>query len=400
MSNQNEPEVFTWSEDHLELVADQLKVDMHDPALIRETAQAVKNLSQLFLHKAVPKKKEKLRFGRYGDAQGMRSGYSLYYLLANLPKIVHILENFGENIWESKSVLDVGIGPGTASLAVLATRIRNHCFSSFELTGIDTSQGFLDVANNLLRSFADQSNIRIHSNFIRQDLTRTDTGVSGRYDLVMAANVLGEIQPDRINDVVRKITQSVSDNGKLLIMEPALRTTGRQLLEVRERLLGTGWSMLSPCPGSYPCPALTLARDWCHHRLAWRPPAFLEAVDRAAGFKKNCLNFSYLLMCRQQEVRIALSKSLPETDRVDTGMVLVVSDLLKRKGKRELHVCGSVALYAEAGKHVVVLANKLRSNENRGFEQLKRYDRVRFRKVQILRDRILLHEDSSVERLI
>jgi len=101
-----------------------LKVNLEDPDQVQRTARSVLELNRLFTgqvkHKGSPV------LGTYGEQHEFRSGYTLYYLLSNLPKMRYILENTPGKLWQSEDILDVGTGPGTVLIACLLSKLHHQ----------------------------------------------------------------------------------------------------------------------------------------------------------------------------------------------------------------------------------------------------------------------------------
>ncbi len=387
-------DIFSWDGPWLDHLAEMLEIDLKDPVFIRETAAGVKALTQLFVTKSIPESGKSSKFGMYGDHHSTRGGYAFYYLLKNLPKIVYILENTPGDLMRSSEVLDLGTGPGTAILGWLMARHRNGIRTDASVTGVDNSRGFTKLARYLVTAFSGAMNQPVDTGFSVGDIGRGQLAVPGRFSLVIASNVLGEIPDSRLETAVSTIVSKVKPRGYLLLMAPALHWTARRVLAVRDTLCAEQWTVTAPCPGNYPCPAMKVSRDWCHHRLPWDPPEFLVCVDKQAGFKKRLLNFTYIVARNTSQSPVS---ELIEPDQT----FRVVSDLLKMKGKYEIHVCGASSA-EESGsgtKWTVVLEKKRISPENRIILDLKRFDRVKFQNYSFKNSRLLVKKETGVFRL-
>jgi hypothetical protein len=180
-------------------------------------------------------------------------------------------------------------------------------------------------------------------------------GVEGRFDLVVAAHLLNELGrtlsvDDRAALVFAWCRELLEENGLCVLLEPALRETGRDLLAVRDRLVSAGFFVVAPCLFQGPCPALARERDWCHDSAPWPP----EETARRPG--RSRVDFSYLVLAHRGE---------RSTDR---RLFRVVSDPIEEKGRLRLYGCGP------AGRHALVRLERARSEDNRGFDQATRGD--------------------------
>jgi hypothetical protein len=180
--------------------------------------------------------------------------------------------------------------------------------------------------------------------------------VEGRFDVVVAAHVLGELflreapaarAAARAERVLAWCRAFLGEGGTAILVEPALRETSRGLLVVRDRLIDAGLRVVAPCFWAGPCPALARERDWCHD----------AAAPRAPGAAR--VDFSYL----------ALRASAPLA--TDETLYRIVSDPLPEKGRLRIYGCGP------AGRHPLVRLDRHASPSNAAFDELERGDVAR-----------------------
>ena len=208
-----------------------------------------------------------------------------------------------------RRVLDLGAGTGAVGELVGA------CWPGAELVAVD----------------------RVPSpGVLRADVARAirPAGVTGRFDLLVAAHLLNELALDvggRARLVAGWCRELLEPAGTCILVEPALRETSRALLEVRDRLLAAGLFLVAPCLWQGPCPALARERDFCH----------ASATALVAG--RSRVDFSYLVL-RQGGV--------PE---MDAARFRIVSDPMKDKGRLRFFACG------ERGRFLVTRLDRDRS---------------------------------------
>ena len=114
--------------------------------------------------------------------------------------------------------------------------------------------------------------------------------MEGQFDLIVAAHLLNELATslsvaERAALVFFWGRELLAPGGHIVLVEPALQQTSRQLLAVRDRLVGAGFFVVAPCFWQGPCPALARERDWCHAATAWsqRPGRGRPAGGAIAG---------------------------------------------------------------------------------------------------------------------
>lgn len=306
---------------------------------------------------------------------GLREAYLRYFLPANLPKISIPLGELqrhphGLLARDRLRVLDIGAGPGTSALGMLAFFSRQTQPPEIEFTAVDQVAENLRNAEMLFRGRQPQYGRRTTLRTIRCDAGDATARLGGRFDLIVLSNILNEIRSGeqdrierRVHLVVNSMRNLLHEEGSCIIIEPALRETSRDLLLVRDSLLAAGYHVYSPCLIQASCPALTNPKDWCHEERPWDPPEEVREIDRRIGLHKDALKFSYLVLRRD-------ARSL--ADGTGGAAFRVVSEPLVSRGKREFYLCG------RKGRKLVVRLDRDAGPPNRPFDTLERGDLVQF----------------------
>ena len=337
--------------------------------------------------------------------RSLMAAYVAYFLPSNLPKIERPLAEIALHPERSLgsdgeiSFLDLGCGPGTASAGFIDFFFRNLYQGkerlNVSITALDRVEANLKEAGFLLRelwdgyssSYAAGCNARLDIKTIKMDLLRL-TGSSParkRHDLIVIANSLvetagGADSIERRREFVELLASDyLKETGSLIIIEPALKGSSRDLLMLRDSVLREGRiNLYSPCLTNGPCGALDSRKDWCHEADEWGAPRIVRELDRLTGFDKSRLNYSYLVLRKD-------GLSLNDTYSEKKGeMFRVVSDLLKEKGKAKFFLCG------KRGRVQVERLDRDRSESNAIFDKLKRGEIVEID---------LLHKKGQIFRL-
>jgi ribosomal protein RSM22 (predicted rRNA methylase) len=221
---------------------------------------------------------------------------------------------------EPRRALDLGAGTGAAGDVIRAR------WPAVELVAVDQVAG---------------------PGLVRADLTRATrpAGVSGHFELVVAAHLLNELALDadaRARLVVGWCRELLAPGGTCILIEPALRATSRALLAVRDRLVAAGLFVVAPCLLQGSCPALARERDFCH----------ASAGALAPG--RSRVDFSYLVVRHHG------------TANPDRARFRIVSDPMKDKGRLRFYGCGP------AGRLLLTRLDRDGSSANRAFDQLAR----------------------------
>jgi len=309
----------------------------------------------------------------YFNKKECRSAYLLYFTLTNFVKVIKCLDeafrlaDFPKGLTELQ-ILDLGCGPGTASLA---------CSSYFEnrlqgvrlsITAIDQNREILNDAKALFSSIGNPRHTlhMVHHTILPRSIRPSLRGK--KFDLIIASNILNEIGTTREQASLCQmlIDHHLSQSGVLIIVDPALQKTARALMEVRDLLNAF---ILSPCLHERPCPMRAYnRRDWCHFYLEWHCPEIIRKIDRLLGIKHDYLKLAYLILRQTPH-------PLPARGRGKCGeapdLWRVVSSPLKSKGKCEFVLCGAGRL------NRILRLDYDRSDLNRAFDCIKRGDIIK-----------------------
>ena len=308
-------------------------------------AQAVVNLSRLFTTARATLSP------RYLDDPAHAVAYLSYFLPVNLSKAQVLLD---ELPWDRgvgasdrpMAVLDLGCGPGTGALALLDWlwhRSPDQA-ESVSVLAADISSAPLQDAKKLWAAYCREVGISSAGlRCIEGNLEHPLKGELGKqivrggpYDLIIIAKCLNELfsastdPPAKRAEVVAQLLPFLAPHGTVMIIEPALRQTARALHQMRNYLLKDGCcTVYSPCLHERACPALDHPDDWCHEERPWQIPLMVAALDREAGFIKDALKFSYLLL---RTDGCTITARSPQTFRV-------VSELRELKGEKRAWLC-------------------------------------------------------------
>jgi len=286
----------------------------------------------------------------YMDNPQLRAAYLAYFVPVNLAKVQELLDELSPVLhWGCSNgvmrVLELGCGPGTGIMGVLdwATARALLQGGGLECVAIDRSAQALGICRKVWDQYvAPVASQPCRLRLLHGDLQHDWPGVLGRvsgaapYDLIIVQNVLSELYvdaPDRVErraGIVAAALNLLSEEGTVMLVEPALRDSSRELHHVRDRLLEMkGCTVYSPCLHERACPALVERDDWCHEERAWTPPGWIQTIDKEVGFIKDALKFSYLLL--RKDGRTVVER--------DPHLYRVVSELRVMKGEKRAWLC-------------------------------------------------------------
>ncbi len=287
------------------------------------------------------------------------SAYLAAFLIPNAVKVMHCLGQV-DIPGDDMSVLDIGSGPGTASIAASVFFSMRQPDARIRIAAIERTQSALEKAHELFKKIAPP-----HHSFKSATLDITKHTLhkvlaKQRFDIIIAANVFNELSEDQAFKISTELARDfLKENGSFIIIDPALRETARPLMKLRDNLVDGGIARVTaPCLHQQQCSMLAAnERDWCHFYIDWEPPEFLIELDRLSGMDHTHLKMSYMIF---RKVKIE-----------DGKLWRVVSSPLVSKGKRELVLCGKNGELLK-----VVRLDKNTSQTNADFDAAKRGDVV------------------------
>jgi hypothetical protein len=219
----------------------------------------------------------------------------------------------------------------------------------------------LERARNLAREFHKgdpRLRVRLHKQ-------RIDGAVGlvtrKKYDIIIFANSLAEIIPDGSipSSYMGSVFGRLNDQGIVIMIEPALKKFARRLMELRDVVADRrGIQVLLPCLHDGHCAMLSLNRrgEWCHQSVSWSPPVFMRILNQGLDREIDRLKFSYLIMAKSARRRVRAYN------------FLVVSQLLKEKGKKRCFLC------TPDQRVELVRLNKAKSGSNEQFDRITKSD--------------------------
>lgn len=320
---------------------------------------------------------------KYTDSKAARAAYLLYFLPANFPKTALLLDELAahpDSLLQKEHIriLDLGSGVGTATVSALNYLARKTQVRSIEAVAVDSSAEALAECRSLATEFAqlleDESpNLSFKLATIVKSL-KVDSldGINGSFDIIIASNLLNELfsgQEGSLRDrarFIKSVAQKfLAADGSILIIEPSLRSTTRELQMVRDLVVAESeLNIYSPCLFDDLCPMLRegTERDWCHSAYPWHRPQTIKQIDQMIGNRKESLKFAYMIFRRDgKQLRDAVS-NLPGS------LWRAVGDMQTEKGRSFIYLCG------EGSYRRHTLLKRDRTPENRAFEDIERGD--------------------------
>jgi precorrin-6B methylase 2 len=220
-------------------------------------------------------------------------------------------------------LLDVGAGAGAMTLglvSLLPGRIAH-------VSAVDRDPGALAILRRALNQLVPSLPLSARSG----DVLALPPGA---FDLVVVGSTLNELDAGRRVEVMRALLARLEPDGALIIIEPALRETARDLHALRDEVIGARLAhVFAPCTRQGGCPALDDPRDWCHEDRPFQPTPRLHELMNRTGLRGLSMKFAYLTLRHDAS---PLVSTFP-----GRRALRVVSGPLDAKGTVERIVCGA-----------------------------------------------------------
>jgi SAM-dependent methyltransferase len=336
----------------------------------------------------------------YMQSRWHRAAYFLYFLPANVIKARTVVSELSRTFCglEEVSFLDVGSGPGSATLGALDFLARETDVKRIRAEAVDSSSDALSDWRRLVdryqKALAEEGrgvtlSVRTHA----ANVTAAPLP-AGPWDVIFFGDTVNELFGGWADPVeargalVAKAAENLSDGGSIVIVEPALKATSRALADLRDTLTRVhGFSIYAPCPTGGACPLAEEGRerDWCHTGVVWARPKIVRRIDQLADRKKLVAKFSYCIARRREEH--------PVEPGPGETMFRVAGEVLEEKGKRHALLCGL------PGCLKFTLLDRDETEANEEFRSLCRGDMVAVDKWDERKDGPRLGRESRVRVL-
>ncbi len=172
------------------------------------------------------------------------------------------------------SLLDIGAGPGTASMAA---QVAWPSLKSITL--VEADQRFAALAAHL----------NSQAKVLRQYMSATNE----KADVVIAAYIFAELPEREAAGSALKLWAQASD--MLIIVEPGTPKGFARVRAAREALIKSGAHLVGPCTQANACPMM--GTDWCHFKTRLpRSRAHMQAKSATVPFEDE--SFSWVAVSR------------------------------------------------------------------------------------------------------
>jgi SAM-dependent methyltransferase len=319
----------------------------------------------------------------YMGSPDLLGAYLLYYWPVSYLQVSLALAALGERgdvrgarHGVPRRILDLGSGPGPSAAAFLDAGWT-------DLVLADTSERALGLARRVLGATHPKANVTTAALDLERIVDEAGRGIEaakGPFDAVVACHSLNELwkgRPAAVGrrlELVKKCAGLLAPGGFVLLVEPSLLATSRELLALRDALAADGFAILGPCLGQGPCPALAAGPGHtCHTEASWRVPEPVASLAAQAGLDRASVKMTWFAAGRPEDGRGGPARTAAFADSAAPGRsAIVVSEpMLNKAGRVRYLLCGEEGRYAFSARKDDPAARA------QGFFDLKRGDEVR-----------------------
>ena len=312
----------------------------------------------------------------YMNEDASLGAYLLYYYRITYAQITFAVTSFlsRTDIHQKSSlrILDVGCGPAPAAMALIDVLDRSGMRKrSFTLTCVDASEKALSCARKIFSADRSDVTVKIKCRNLENDSLILDES----FDVILISHTLNELWENEANGQEKRLRllttlkEHLTEQGVLLLCEPALRDVSRNTIDLAMRLLEGGMSVLAPCPSeiekTHRCPIFqsNTTGATCHAEVFTAFDPLVLKIAAKAGLTRQSVKMTFF----------ALQKECTAHTKVNEGAAhyRVVSDaMLNKAGRIRYLLCDGKRRIPISAKSDDSTARKI------GFFNLKRYDAV------------------------
>jgi ribosomal protein RSM22 (predicted rRNA methylase) len=329
-----------------------------------------------------------------------------YFLASDAPKVALALQEAAARSatfaqlsrLDCVRVLDLGAGVGATSCGFLAWLAAAHAQAHanathdrrmrVELHAFELGAPAAHAYEQSVRVAAAAANVDVEIHVEARDFRHKSVpALAQASDVILCQTALNEllvedhVDPRHLPATVDMVAQWARA-APLLLIEPALRSTTRALMALRDALIARNAAqpaatVVAPCLHQHACPMRAKVDDWCHEARRVEPTPRVAALNRIVGRRDGRALFAYLATVPFRE---GAPKSL-----IPESAIRIVTDTLGSRGKTERVVCradGELrlmrlldretrpenALFVEGERGMAVTVNPMPANDRIGPE--------------------------------
>ncbi|WP_432737784.1 small ribosomal subunit Rsm22 family protein [Maridesulfovibrio sp. FT414] len=289
----------------------------------QEIQYAVRDLSR-----ALTGERSSLSNDYMGDPRSLNA-YLRYFLPWNLYRLARLFQGLDIDLPDGGVVADLGAGPLTVAQALWIARpdLRSK---KLTFINVDRTPKPMREGANLFSELAGQDSPWKMVNVKGGSTSK----IREKADLLVTANMVNEASagtriplPVWAENFCHSMATKLAPGGRILIIEPGIRRSGRVLSVIREEFIEAGYSILGPCTHAGECPMSgDQGKAWCHFNFdSDHAPKWLQELSARCRLEKDNVSLSFLYVgqyndepeqAREGEILI---RAISDSFRLDEG---------------------------------------------------------------------------------
>ncbi|HOO51009.1 MAG TPA: small ribosomal subunit Rsm22 family protein [Alphaproteobacteria bacterium] len=234
---------------------------------------------------------ERYRRVQGGSLQMKNLSEAMAYLVARLPATfsanARVMEEVARLLpdFSPKTILDVGAGPATASLAASME------WEAEQFTLLEPNKFLREVGHDFITP-----EISGNVSWVEKDLSGVSS-FEGGADLVLASYVLNEVAPKSWGKVIADLWSKC--RGVLIVVETGT-PFGFSVVHAARASASTldGCYVIGPCPQTGACPLAGDENRWCHFSVRVERSKFHKQMKEGAQLGYEDEKFSWVALSR------------------------------------------------------------------------------------------------------
>lgn len=327
-------------------------------------------------------------------ASNQRLAYFLYFMPTYICRVASLWEELYQLgfRWPHQQCrgIELGAGPATGLCGIAAGEFHSpiglpHDFNT-DWALIEKDRPLLELGERWAKYYTDSLNLSWKTRTFHRKITLEPSILppkAPQFHLWLMSYFLNEWETSSEEQAQLLFTRlleawkrHLSPEGFVLLIDPALKTQSRKLLELRKRIIQEGtFQILLPCLGHQTCGALKNPDDWCHEEISWWRPAYLKAIDQFVGLDHKTLPFSYLIFTNSKK---PIEEILPALKKIPVHQrERIVSPPFGKTRTPCVYACG------QQGKRKIKYSST--SNRNLIHQPLERGDVVNLKTMETIK---------------
>lgn len=358
----------------------------------------------------------KLAGQNYMSDKNLFGAYLLYYFPVSYLQIQTVVETFetAENTAISTNsknncikILEIGSGPAPGTVAICDKIKEKNPNAKIEITLLDSSKNALETAKKIIQS--DFKNVDIKTQVCNLESISNEKLIinNSQFSIILMSHVLNELWKTdnkkiekRIN-FLKNVKNFLSESGILILNEPAVLESSRNLIKVRDEILNdkefSELSLISPCQNvvststttkKIVCPCLLSENQTCHAEKLWNPNEPILSLAKGAKLDRQSVKMTYFVFSKMKK-----ENGKQKNDFSNSQFSICSDSMLNKSGRVRFMLCDGKRRFSISAKKDDEHAKKI------GFFNLKRYDRIQIENPEIREENFGIKNETNLLKL-